>query len=124
MDSTSIMSFAPAMMELADGTQIDAIDDAVGSSSFIDGAPGNGTLLATGDGLPWIVEWEAGVEYYAGSGQTAGGRRVFFVSGTQEGPDGTPPNWGQWNLTADGEAVYLDTVDALISGTPVPIPIP
>ena len=122
MDSTSIPNLAPAMMELADGTQIDALDEFVGQSSFIDAAPGNGTVLARGDGLPWIIEWDTGVEYYAGSGQTAGGPRVFFVAGTQEAEGG--PNWGEWNLTAAGEAVYLDTVEALISGTPVPIPIP
>jgi hypothetical protein len=113
VDSTSILSLAPAVMELADGTQIDAIDEAVGMSSFIDAAPGNGTVLATGDGLPWIIEWEAGVEYYDGAGQTAGGPRVFFVTGTQEA-EGVS-NWGEWNLTADGLAIYLDTVDRLLN---------
>jgi hypothetical protein len=117
VDSTSILNLAPAMMELADGTQIAAMDEAVGLSSFIDAAPGNGTVLATGDGLPWIIEWEAGVEYYDGAGQTAGGPRVFFTAGTQELVDVS--NWGQWNLTPDGEAIYLDIVDRLINPPPV-----
>jgi hypothetical protein len=113
VDSTSILTLAPAMMELADGTQIDALDEAEGQSSFIDAAAGNGTILATGDGLPWIMEWEAGVEYYDGAGQTAGGPRVFFTSGTQE-TEGVS-NWGEWNLTPEGLEVYLDTVDRLLN---------
>ena len=113
LDSESLLNLAPAMMDLADGSQVDAMDEAVGLSSFIDAAPGNGTVLATGDGLPWIIEWEAGVEYYDGAGQTAGGTRVFFVAGTQELVDVS--NWGEWNLTPDGEAIYLDTVDRLIA---------
>jgi hypothetical protein len=113
LDSTSLLDLAPAVMELADGTQIEAMDGAVGLSSFIDAAPGNGTVLATGDGLPWIIEWEAGVEYYDGAGQTAGGPRVFFVAGTQE-LEGVS-NWGEWNLTPAGLEIYLDTVDRLIN---------
>jgi len=113
VDSTSILTLAPEAMELADGTLIDAIDEAEGMSSFIDAAPGNGTVLATGDGLPWIMEWEAGVEYYDGAGQTAGGPRVFFVAGTQE-TEGVC-NWGEWNLMPDGETIYLDIVDRLLN---------
>jgi hypothetical protein len=40
---------------------------------------GNGTKIAhTPDGDVAIVEWAAGTEFYAGSGQIAGGRRVLF----------------------------------------------
>jgi hypothetical protein len=122
VDSTSILSLAPAVMELADGTQIDAIDDAVGLSSFIDAAPGNGTVLATGDGLPWIIEWEAGVEFYDGAGQTAGGPRVFFTAGTQEA-EGIS-TWGDWNLTPAGEAIYLDTVNRLLPAVSNDVTVP
>jgi len=111
-DSTSLLDLAPAVMELADGTQIDAMDEAVGLSSFIDAAPGNGTVLATGDGLPWIIEWEAGVEYYDGAGQIAGGPRVFFVAGTQE-LEGVS-NWGEWNLTPEGKTIFLNTVNMML----------
>ena len=114
LDTGGTPAGAP-MMDLADGTQIQAIDETVGLCSFaeIDAANvGNGVLLASGGGWPWIVEWEAGVEYYAGAGQTAGGPRVFFVAGTQEVAGGS--NWGEWNLTADGEAIYLDTVSRLL----------
>jgi len=114
LDTTGTPTGAP-MMDLADGTQIQAIDDTVGLSSFadIDAANvGNGVLLASGGSWPWIVEWEAGVEYYAGAGQAAGGPRTFFVAGTQE-VEGVS-NWGEWNLTSDGEAIYLDTVSRLL----------
>ncbi len=122
VDSTSLLDLAPAVMELADGTQIDAIDEAVGLSSFIDAAPGNGTVLATGDGLPWIIEWEAGVEYYDGAGQTAGGPRVFFVAGTQE-LEGVS-NWGEWNLTPEGKAIYLDVVNSLLPAVELDVTAP
>jgi hypothetical protein len=122
VDSTSILTLAPAMMELADGTQIDAIDEAEGQSSFIDAAAGNGTILATGDGLPWIMEWEAGVEYYDGSGQIAGGPRVFFTCGTQE-TEGVS-NWGEWNLTAEGTALYLETVNRLLPAVENDVTVP
>jgi hypothetical protein len=113
VDSTSILNLAPAVMDLADGSQISAMDEAVGPSSFIDAVIGNGTVLATGDGLPWIFEFEAGVEYYDGAGEIAGGPRVFFTAGTQE----TAPEIGrgEMNLTAEGLALFMDTVDRLIS---------
>jgi hypothetical protein len=48
--------------------QVQVLDPAVGSghTSFIDVADvGNGALIAqTVDGLPWIAEWDAGVEFY------------------------------------------------------------
>ena len=119
MDSINILPLAPAVMELADGSQLQAMDETVGPSAFIDAAPGNGTVLATGDGLPWIVEWEAGVEYYDGSGQIAGGPRMFFVAGTQD--SGGTIGRGEMNLTAEGLAVFMDAVDMLspaLSPTP------
>ena len=85
----------------------------VGPSSFMDTAAGNGTVLATGDGLPFIIEWEAGVEYYDGAGETAGGPRVFFTAGTQE----TAPEVGrgEMNLSPEALAVFMDTVDRLMN---------
>ncbi|MBW7992109.1 MAG: hypothetical protein FVQ84_19135 [Planctomycetes bacterium] len=113
VDSTSILNLAPAMV-LADGTEIPGINAEVGPSSFIDAVVGNGTVLSTGDGLPFVFEFEAGVEYYDGAGQTAGGPRVFFTAGTQE--DGAAGiGRGEMNLTAEGLALFMDTVDRLIS---------
>jgi hypothetical protein len=112
VDSTSILNLAPAVMELADGTAVAAMDEAVGRSSFIDAVVGNGTVLATGDGLPWIFEFEAGVEYYDGAGQFAGGPRMFFTAGTQEA-DGIIGR-GEMNLTPEGLAIFLDAVSELV----------
>jgi hypothetical protein len=114
LDSTTILSLTPTMV-LADGTEIPGINAEVGTSSFIDSAPGNGTVLATGDGLPWIIEWEAGVEFYAGAGQIAGGPRMFFTAGTQEDAAAVPPiGRGEMNLTPEALAIFLAAVDELI----------
>jgi hypothetical protein len=115
LNTGDTLNMAP-VMELADGTSIQAIDEAVGLCSFaaIESA-GNGTVLATGDGLVWIAQWEAGVEYYDGAGQTAGGPRVFFVAGAQEETDAALyPGRGDMNLTPDGVAVFLAVVDDMI----------
>ncbi|MCP4613571.1 MAG: hypothetical protein GY845_33185, partial [Planctomycetes bacterium] len=119
VDSTSILNLAPAMMDLADGSQIPGMNAEVGPSSFIDAVVGNGTVLATGDGLPWIFEFEAGVEYYDGAGEIAGGPRVFFTAGTQEDSAADPLiGRGEMNLTAEGLALFMDTVDRLINPPP------
>jgi hypothetical protein len=57
------------------------------------------------------------VEFYAGAGQTAGGTRVFFAGGTQEGAaTATAPASGRgtFNLTDSGKAVFLNVVDMLL----------
>ena len=118
VDSTTILSLTPAMV-LADGTEIPGINADVGPASFIDAAPGNGTVLATGDGLPFIIEWEAGVEYYDGAGQMAGGPRVCFVAGTQEDA-ATGVGRGEMNLSPEALAVFMDTVDRLLNPPPAP----
>jgi len=107
VNSTTILNLTPAMI-LADGTEIPGIDENIGPGSFIDADAGNGVVLATGDGLPWIIEWEAGVEYYDGAGEIAGGPRMFFVAGTQE----TSPEIGrgEMNLTPEALEVFLDAV--------------
>ena len=67
--------------------------------------PGNGTLIgkrADNDGV-WIVEWQTGQEFYPGSGQVAGGPRMYFAAGSN-GVD------GEYNLTAEGEKIFLNAV--------------
>jgi hypothetical protein len=114
VDSTTILSLTPEMV-LADGTAIPGINAEVGPGSFIDSDPGNGEVLATGDGLPFIIKWEAGEEFYEGAGQIAGGTRVFFVAGTQEDTAAVPPiGRGEMNLMPEALAVYLSIVDELI----------
>jgi hypothetical protein len=122
VDSTTILSLNPAMV-LADGTEIPGINAEVGSSSFMDTAAGNGTVLATGDGLPFIIEWEAGVEFYDGAGQTAGGPRVFFTAGTQEDA-ATGVGRGEMNLSPEALAVFMDTVKKLLPAVSNDVTVP
>ncbi len=93
------------------GRKVDVLDETVGSgyTSFMQvTTAGNGTVYArTPDpnGWVWIVEWARGAEFYDGAGQIAGGRRVYFSAGT----GGFNP--GIYNLTAEGEKVFLNAVD-------------
>jgi len=135
VDSTSVLGEGGApMLEAVDpghpiftnvpldaSNQVQIVDGAVGSghTSFIDVADvGNGTLIATAEpnDLPWIVEWDAGVEFYAGAGEVPAGKRLMFLAGTQE-----PPTWGQWNLTAEGEILFRNAISYMLGEPIVPI---
>ncbi len=89
---------------------VKVLDETVGQTSFINTTDaGNGKVLAqTEDGLLWIAEWEAGTEFYAGSGQIAGGPRMMFVAGTQDVSGVT--GRGMYNLTPEGEKLFLNVV--------------
>ena len=98
-------------VNLDNNNQVPVITEASSFPSITDA--GNGTLLAKradNDEL-WIVEWEAGQEFYAGSGQIAGGRRMLFISGTNSGVD------GRYNLTADGEIMFLNAVSYMLGAS-------
>jgi hypothetical protein len=87
---------------------------APGITSFVGSIDaGNGTLIAQASGAEnaWIAEWPAGVEFYAGSGQTAGGPRMLFVAGTQE--EGPTPQ-GAWDLTTEGELVLRNAINYML----------
>ena len=74
---------------------------------------GNGTILATGDGLIQMAEWPVGVEYYQGAGQFAGDKRMFFAGGTQVIDGGQPQ--GALNLSAEGTQAFLNAVFYMIN---------
>jgi hypothetical protein len=77
---------------------------------------GNGTLLAqrADNEQPWIVEWAPGVEFYAGSGETAGGKRLLFLGGGTSGvSDGT------YNYNDVGKMMFLNAVEYLVGREPV-----
>jgi hypothetical protein len=98
-------------VNLDNNNQVPVITEASSFPSITDA--GNGTLLAKradNDEL-WIVEWETGQEFYAGSGQTAGGRRMLFISATNSGVD------GRYNLTADGEIIFLNAVGYMLGAS-------
>ena len=108
----------PIFAGVQNGAQI--TDGDVGPSTFVDIADlGNGTLLATVEdsGEAWITEWETGVEFYAGAGQFAGGPRLMLCSGTQE----TSPTVGrgEYNLTPEGEVLFLNAVNYMLGGARV-----
>jgi hypothetical protein len=81
---------------------------------------GNGTVLATRpDGIVWIAEWEAGQEYFEGSGHVAGGPRMFFASGSGSS---NPVGDGTYNLTDDGATMFLNAVKYMLPAmSPAPV---
>ena len=121
LDTTTLPNLSDAVVDIlaADHhifagvtSPVQVIDGTVGPTTFPDitgVGVGNGTLLAkvADDEVAWIVEWEAGVEFYPGSGQIAGGSRMFFAAGTQEGGG---VGRGEYNLTPEGEKLFLNAV--------------
>jgi hypothetical protein len=87
---------------------------------------GNGTVLSISLGIyttTWIAEWPAGVEYYAGAGEIAGGPRVLFMAGTQDdpytGPNGLIMPVGVFNLNEAGQQVLRNMINYLLPKPPV-----
>ncbi len=74
---------------------------------------GNGTVLATDpvSGNVWIAHWEEGIEFYPGSGQTAGAPRLWFGAGNND----NDPKGGE-NFTSDGETAFLNAVNFMLGG--------
>ncbi|MFC1763486.1 CARDB domain-containing protein [Planctomycetota bacterium] len=124
LDTTSLSTIDAAMdvispddalfegVTIEANSQVQAQDASIGRILFpniID--PGNGIVLATVAGVDalWIIEWEAGEEYYNGAGQIAGGPRMFFATGTIKS-DGK----GKMNLTDDGLVIFLNAVNKMI----------
>ncbi|MBN1361824.1 MAG: hypothetical protein JW993_14605, partial [Sedimentisphaerales bacterium] len=88
-------------------------------TNFLD--PGNGWLLASSLGLydtAWIVEWEAGVEYYDGAGEIAGGQRLLLMAGTQDDPylaeNGNTAPVGVFNLNEAGQTLLRNALAYLL----------
>jgi regulation of enolase protein 1 (concanavalin A-like superfamily) len=85
---------------------------------------GNGTLIAkrADNGGAWIVEWKQGVEFYAGSVEKAGGKRLLFSGGGTVGvSDGT------YNYNDAGKQMFLNAVRYMLgieSGFPASEPNP
>ncbi len=103
--------------------QVYGADVGYRGTCFVEGLDmGNGTLLAKSLAeLPWIAVWDAGVEFYDGAGQFAGGPRMMFAAGTQDEAGAVPQ--GGWNLTDAGEQMFLNSVEYMISLNPVPIEV-
>lgn len=87
--------------------QVDIVNTSVTFPRATD--PGNGTLIAkdvTNERV-WIVEWQTGQEFFPGSGQSAGAPRMFFAAGNNSAD-------GQYNLSADGERMFLNAVHYML----------
>ncbi|MHC4105913.1 MAG: PA14 domain-containing protein, partial [Planctomycetota bacterium] len=103
-------------VDLNTKNQVDIYDQTVGSGtvSFYDSIDlGNGTLIATpvDQERTIIAEWEAGVEFYPGSGLTTAGRRMLLFMGTREG---VGFGRGEYNLNAEGEKIFLNAIDYML----------
>jgi len=99
-----------------DGVSLDAgnqVEALTTNTSFVSTTEiGNGTLIAkrADNDQIWIAEWQAEQEFYSGAGQTAAGKRLLLCSGGTSGvTDGT------YNLTADGETMFLNAVSLLLA---------
>lgn len=98
---------------------------ASGITSFIDSIDmGNGHLIAKPVALEmgWIAEWDAGVEFFEGAGEYAGGRRMLFSAGTQEieffDPDiqeTIRTAYGELNLTPEGLQMFRNAIDYMLN---------
>jgi hypothetical protein len=92
-------------------------DVAPGFSSCINtpGA-GNGRVIAArpDNGYILIAEWAAGTPFYASSTQTPGGKRMLFSAGTEQ-TSGTNIGYGVYDLTPEGETMFLNTVDYMLA---------
>jgi len=125
--------FSEVLLTVFDPTDPDSpmnvvqiIDPLIGSGlvSFIGTTDmGNGHLIAKPLQLSmgWIAEWNAGVEFYEGSGQYAGGRRMLFSAGTQEiqyydneRQEVMTTTQGELNLTAEGLQMLNNAIDYLL----------
>lgn len=97
---------------------VQVVDPYIGSgfTSFVGTDDmGNGRLIARplGTDMGWIAEWDAGVEFYEGSSEFAGGRRMLFCAGTNE-IGGTRK--GKLNLTPDGRQMLRNAIAYMLGG--------
>jgi beta-lactam-binding protein with PASTA domain len=98
--------------------QVTWLDQSVypGYSSYINTTnAGNGHIIAVRPDNNYVViaEWLAGTPFYAGSTQTPADKRMLFCAGTEQTPD-TSVGWGVYDLTAEGQKMFLNAVAYMI----------
>ena len=112
-------------IDLSNPTQVSLLIDDYNCEGAGTDYVGNGTLLVKRnvDYATMIATWEAGVEFYTGAGYTAGGPRMFFAAGAGaksaqfQGSFGD----GDYNLTSDGETVFLNAVKYYVPATSIDV---
>jgi hypothetical protein len=83
---------------------------------------GNGNVIATFGGDAAIIEWDAGEEFYAGSGHFATAKRVMFPglryheSVTLATTPGDPVEFE--DFSENGKAILGQTINALVVPEP------
>jgi hypothetical protein len=105
-------------IDLNAANQVSVVDGTTGNgqTSFIGTLDvGNGTLLAKTGANAWIVEWDAGKPFYAGSTETPAAKRLLFSAGTQEA---SPTPIGAFNLTEQGKKMLSNAILYML-GKPV-----
>jgi len=131
LDTTTLPNLSDAVVEIVAPddpifagveSPVQVGDGLVGPTTYADITDvgvGNGTLLAkmADADVAWIAIWEAGVEFYPGSGEIAGGPRMVFAAGTQDEAGVT--GRGEYNLTPEGEAIFLNAVNKMLLAVPV-----
>jgi len=96
--------------------RLDIWDQSVGSGtvSMYSGIDlGNGTLIAKelDQDVTVIAEWEPGLEFYAGTGQTPAAKRMLFCAGTREG---NGQGRGEFNLNDEGKTLFTNMVNYML----------
>lgn len=100
-------------IEIAEGTTAGwhvAIDR--GTSTPTDPIANGGTVIASGDGNIIVAEWPAGT--------VAAGRRLLFLAGSREADGNAIDTAGQYDLTATGEAAFINAINYLVPSVVVP----
>jgi hypothetical protein len=110
---------------LDDDEQVVWLDPAVapGFSSCINTPDvGNGHIIAARPDNNYILiaEWAAGTPFYADSTQTPGDKRMLFSAGTEQ-TSGTNIGYGVYDLTLEGQTMFLNAVAYMI-GEPDELP--
>jgi hypothetical protein len=105
------------LVEVLDATVGEGVT-AFFDNTLVDG--GNGTELSICLGAvsqsPWIIEWPAGVEFYAGAGQFTGDIRMLFSAGTQDRvATGVLSPQGAFNLNDAGQQLLRNIIKYMLS---------
>ncbi|WP_146568577.1 hypothetical protein [Posidoniimonas corsicana] len=113
------VNLTPPVLDVAPGERGASInaDSIVAGGRLIARIPGDDGLDDTQPGAPVIAEWPAGA--VLGNGDITAGRRMMFIAGSREAPPASGHTAGVFDLTVDGQTLFLNAVDYM---TTVPEP--
>ncbi len=107
-------------VELDAYNMVTVLDSTIGTghtSLTSNSDPGDGFLLATDAnfGGVWICYWPTDFYFHADTDYFAPAPRMYFSCGTREDPDWLF-GWGMYNLTPEGEKIFLNIVEWMLEG--------